>query len=353
MLFLQLLVVFLVTVVLTGIFRKYALWRNVMDIPNERSSHSIPTPRGGGIAMVLVYLFALAYQLNITGFSNEQLALLVGGGVIALTGFLDDHHSLAARWRLLIQILVSVMMVVSAGELPTINILNRTVQPDIVAYPLLVLTLVWMTNLYNFMDGIDGLSGTEAVSVCFIISIIYKITGFIPNDGIAVLLLASSVAGFLVWNFPPARIFMGDVGSGFIGLLLGGLMLRDADKEPKFLFVWLILLGVFIVDATMTLFYRIYKKERFYEAHCTHAFQYASRIYGSHKKVTLSVLMINLFWLAPMALIVAMDWISELVGFTIAYTPLLVLWATLRYQGAKRDVLLRNSGLSGKCNVVK
>lgn len=339
--FLQLLIVFISSVVLTGLFRQYALWKNVLDIPNHRSSHTVPTPRGGGIAMVLVYLFSLAYQLNQNGFSDEQLALMIGGGIIAFTGFLDDHHSLSARWRLLVQVVISVFMVLSAGELPTVNILDRAVHPDVVAYPVLVLTLVWMTNLYNFMDGIDGLAGIEVVSVCLIISTIYHLTGFTPNDGNAVLLLAASAGGFLVWNFPPAKIFMGDVGSGFIGLLLGGLMLRDAAKEPKYLFVWLILLAVFIVDATMTLLYRIYMKERFYEAHKTHAFQYASRMMGSHKKVTISVVCINLLWLSPIALLVAKDWVEEIPGFFIAYVPIIVLWVRVRRHGKAWD--LQNS----------
>ena len=339
--FLQLLVVFVSSVVLTGLVRQYALWKNVLDIPNHRSSHTVPTPRGGGIAMVLVYLFSLAYQLNQNGFSDEQLALMIGGGIIAFTGFLDDHHSLSARWRLLVQVVISVFMVLSAGELPTVNIFDRAVHPDVVAYPVLVLTLVWMTNLYNFMDGIDGLAGIEVVSVCLIISTIYHLTGFTPNDGNAVLLLAASAGGFLVWNFPPAKIFMGDVGSGFIGLLLGGLMLRDAAKEPKYLFVWLILLAVFIVDATMTLLYRIYMKERFYEAHKTHAFQYASRMMGSHKKVTISVVCINLLWLSPIALLVAKDWVEEIPGFFIAYVPIIVLWVRVRRHGKAWD--LQNS----------
>ena len=144
--------------------------------------------------MVVVYLFSLSYQLCETGFSSEQLALLIGGGVIAFTGFLDDHHSLAAKWRLLVQIVVSVFMVLSAGDLPMVNIFGQVVHPDMVAYPVLVLTLVWMTNLYNFMDGIDGLAGIEVVSTCLIVSSIYLLTGFISNDGNAVMLLAASVS---------------------------------------------------------------------------------------------------------------------------------------------------------------
>ena len=130
---------------------------------------------------------------------------------------------------------------------------------------------------------------------------------------------------------------MGDVGSGFIGLLLGGLMLGDADKEPKYLFVWLILLGVFIVDATMTLMHRLLNGERFLEAHKTHAFQYASRFFKSHKFVTHSVLLINVSWLAPMAFFVAKGWLSEIAGFVVAYIPLLLLWGGVRKYGRKWD----------------
>ncbi len=232
--FLQLLVVFIASVVLTGLFRQYALWRNVMDIPNERSSHSVPTPRGGGIAMVVVYLFALAYQLHQYDINDDQVVLMIGGGVIAFTGFLDDHHSLSAKWRLLIQVLVAIFLVFSIGELPAILLFNQTVQPDLIGYPLLVVSLVWMTNLYNFMDGIDGLAGIEVVSVCVLMSVIYYISGFSPSHGHATLLLFAAAAGFLVWNFPPAKIFMGDVGSGFIGIVLGCFMLQDVYKEPKY-----------------------------------------------------------------------------------------------------------------------
>lgn len=327
------------SVVLTGLVRQYALWKNVLDIPNHRSSHTVPTPRGGGIAMVVVYLFALAYQLYQNGFSYEQFALMLGGGIIAFTGFLDDHHSLSAKWRLLIQFVVAIGLVFSVGKLPAILLFNQTIQPDLIGYPLLVVSLVWMTNLYNFMDGIDGLAGIEVVSVCVLMSAIYYASGFSPDHGDSALLLSAAAAGFLAWNFPPAKIFMGDVGSGFIGIVLGCFMLKDVYKEPKYLIVWLILLGIFVVDATMTLLYRIYMKERFYEAHKTHSFQYASRMLQSHKKVTLLVLCANVFWLAPIALLVAKDWIEEIVGFLIAYLPLLAVWARVRQCGREWDII--------------
>ena len=339
--FLQLLVVFIASVVLTGLFRQYALWRNVMDIPNERSSHSVPTPRGGGAAIVIVYLVGFIYQQSLYGFSSEQLALFAGGMIMAWIGFMDDHHSLSARWRLIVQFLVAVMIVLSAGDLPNVHIGEYVLRPDIIGYPLLIVGLVWMMNLYNFMDGIDGLAGIEVVSVCFLVSVIYWLCDFNSTNGYAVLLLGSSSLGFLIWNYPPAKIFMGDVGSGFIGLLLGGFMLGDADIEPKYLFVWLILLAVFIIDATMTLICRCLKRENFLEAHKIHAFQYASRFFKSHKIVTHVVLCINVLWLAPIATFVAKGWIAEIPGFILAYVPLLILWGKVCKYGKTWD--LQNS----------
>jgi Fuc2NAc and GlcNAc transferase len=135
----------------------------------------------------------------------------------------------------------------------------------------------------------------------------------------------AAVIGFLVWNFPPAKIFMGDAGSGFLGLMLGALALYSAHIEAVMLWVWMILLGIFIVDATFTLLRRLLRGEKVYEAHRSHAYQYASRTCGNHLTVTLAVLFINLFWLAPLSVAVALGAIGGALGLIIAYVPLLWL----------------------------
>jgi Fuc2NAc and GlcNAc transferase len=137
--------------------------------------------------------------------------------------------------------------------------------------------------------------------------------------------MSAAVAGFLVWNFPPAKIFMGDAGSGFLGLMLGALALYSAHIAPQMLWVWLILLGVFIVDATYTLIRRLLLGDKVYEAHRSHAYQYATRKYGRHLPVTLAVLAINLFWLAPWAVAVAFGAVDGAVALLCAYVPLLWL----------------------------
>ena len=135
--------------------------------------------------------------------------------------------------------------------------------------------------------------------------------------------------GFLIWNFPPARIFMGDAGSGFLGLILGLISLYMTWLEPQLFLAWLILLGVFLVDASITLLRRFMRGEKVYQAHRSHAYQHASRQYGKHLPVTLAVAAINLFWLTPLAVWVALDG-SACLALPLAYVPLVCL--ALKYR---------------------
>jgi len=148
-------------------------------------------------------------------------------------------------------------------------------------------------------------------------------------------LLTAAVAGFLFWNFPPARIFMGDAGSGFLGITLGVMSLQAAWVAPQLLWSWLILLGVFIVDATFTLLRRLLRGDKVYEAHRSHAYQYASRRFGRHLPVTLAVAALNLFWLLPIALWVGWSGLDGLVGLAIAYAPLIGL--ALKYKAGELE----------------
>ncbi len=141
----------------------------------------------------------------------------------------------------------------------------------------------------------------------------------------APLLLSFAVAGFLYWNFPPAKIFMGDAGSGFLGVTLAIFSLQAAWASPSLIWVWVILMGVFIVDATFTLIRRLVRGDKVYEAHRSHAYQYASRKFGRHLPVTLTVGLINVVWLLPVALCVALLGLDGLLGVIIAYVPLVLL----------------------------
>lgn len=339
---------------LTGGLRRYALARSIMDIPNARSSHSVPTPRGGGVAIVLSFMLALPL-LPVTGLADWELvwALLGAGAGIAVLGFLDDHGHIAARWRLLGHFAGAIWALFWLGGFPPLKIFGYSLDLGWAGHLLAAVYLVWILNLYNFMDGIDGIASIEAISVCLGGVLLYALLGE-SSAAVAPLLLAVAVAGFLYWNFPPARIFMGDAGSGFLGITLGILSLQAAWVAPQLLWSWVILLGVFIVDATFTLLRRLLRGDKVYEAHRSHAYQYASRQFGRHLPVTLAVGAINLFWLLPIALWVGLGGVEPVLGVLIAYLPLVLLAIKFRAgelekpETRKRTLLVLGAGGHGK-----
>ncbi len=179
------------------------------------------------------------------------------------------------------------------------------------------------------MDGIDGIAGVEAVSVCCCVSVVYWLTG-IPGLMALPMLLGAGVLGFLFWNFPPARIFMGDAGSSFLGFILGVLSIQATKINKVYFWCWVILLGVFIVDATFTLLRRAFRGAKIYEAHRSHAYQRAASCFGGHLSVTMTVLVINIVWLLPLAALVGMGYLNGAVGVLIAYAPLVVMATQLK-----------------------
>ncbi|RON22925.1 glycosyl transferase [Pseudomonas brassicacearum] len=327
--------VFVASWLMTFYLRRYALRNSLVDVPNARSSHSIPTPRGGGVSIVVSFLGALCVCALTGVISWGVFAGLFGAGaVVALIGFADDHGHIAARWRLLGHFTAAAWFLFCVGGLAPLNLFGFIIDLGWWGSALAAIYLVWLLNLYNFMDGIDGIAGAEAICVCLGGAFLYWLGGF-TNELWVPLLLASACAGFLIWNFPPAKIFMGDAGSGFLGLILGGLALQAAWVAPQLLWSWLILAGVFIVDATYTMLHRLIRGERVYEAHRSHAYQYASRHHLSHMKITLAVILINVLWLAPLALWVGWGSLDGSVGLLIAYLPLIVL--AVMYNAGKAE----------------
>lgn len=321
-------VVFLFSLAMTWSVRWYALRRNLLDIPNQRSSHTAPTPRGGGVAIVLGLLLALPVLFSMGLIASSAFWSLSGAGLlVALIGFCDDHAHIAARWRLLAHFIAAIWAVVCLGGVPPLTVAGAVVEWGFLGSLIAVVYLVWMLNLYNFMDGIDGIAGLEAITVCLSGALLYALQGY-RAEAILPMALAVAAAGFLIWNLPPARIFMGDAGSGFLGITLGLLSLQAAWVSPSLFWAWFILLGVFISDATVTLLRRMLRGERVYEAHCSHAYQHVSRKMGRHLPVTLCVAAINVFWLLPIAWWVASGG-SDIAGVVLAYLPLLTFSAFL------------------------
>lgn len=318
-------VVGVLSLALTAVLRRYALSRSLMDIPNSRSSHSIPTPRGGGVAIVVAFLMVLPV-LGWAHLTSWPTVIAIGGAgaLVAVIGFMDDHGHIAARWRLLGHFSAATWALFWLGGLPVIVLFGSEFDFSWFGHILAAVYLVWMLNLYNFMDGIDGIASIEAICACLGACLLYLVGGFSELIWVP-LSLAMAVFGFLYWNFPPARIFMGDAGSGFLGITLGVISLQAAWLSSPLLWSWLILLGVFVVDATFTLIRRLVRGDKVYEAHRSHAYQFASRKAGKHLPVTLAVAAINLLWLMPIALCVTIFELDGMLGLVIAYVPLIVL----------------------------
>ena len=317
--------VFVLTLCLSGLLLRYASALHLIDIPNERSSHVTPRARGGGIAVALVFLLSVLLLVGNNDFERRVLFSILGAGfIVAVLGFLDDFTDVSIRWRLLGHFSAAAWALYWLGGLPPLLLFGYTFDLGLFGSILAAVYIVWLLNLYNFMDGIDGIASVEAICVCLGGALLYALLGA-SSLALLPLLLAAAVAGFLCWNFPPARIFMGDAGSGFLGLILAVLSLQAAWFKAELLWSWVILLGVFVVDATFTLLRRLLRGDKVYEAHRSHAYQYASRQFGAHRPVTLGVLLINLGWLLPIALAVSLGHLDGVLGVVIAYAPLVLL----------------------------
>ncbi len=323
---LLLLVVSFVSWALTKWVRGYALSNHLIDVPNARSSHSSPVPRGGGVAVVITFICSL-FVIWVVGWlpGAYLLALLGAGGAVAVVGFFDDHGHVAARWRLLTHFFAAIWALLCLGGLPQLLIFGEFIGLGWLGHILAALYLVWLLNLYNFMDGIDGLAGIEAVTVCFSAVVVYAFVLDDASEVLPLLAMIMAMLGFLVWNFPKAKIFMGDACSGFVGMVLGVFSIQAAWLSGELFWAWLILLGIFIVDATVTLIRRVLRGEKFYQAHCSHAYQHAAKKYQSHVKVSVGIGFINVFWLLPMSLLVATGTIDGIIGLLVGYVPLVIL----------------------------
>lgn len=323
------LVVFVLSLLLTGVIRYYARWRGLLDAPTKRSSHSVATPRGGGLAIVV--MVALAAVLS---WPNAPLAIgwqfpreainasLLAAG-LAVVGFWDDHGHVNAGVRLAAHLLTGAALV---WLLPRFSVpfLGFDIAAGALGTVLLVLLVAWYINLFNFMDGINGIAAYQGMFVFAGYGALAYAAGEYQLLWPCLCIFAA-IAGFSVWNFPRAGIFMGDVGSVFLGGLSMGLLFLLSGAGAKWFWGGLILSGVFIVDATYTLLHRARRGEPLYAAHRTHAYQYAARRYGSHTVVTLAVSGVNFVWLLPMAWLTGCGVLPGWAMLLVAYTPLVVL----------------------------
>lgn len=296
--------VFLAALVGTELIRRRALHSGLLDIPGARSSHTVATPRGGGAAIVAAFMAGLIVLVSLGSIGAPLFAALFGGGLaIAAVGYADDRYTLAPGVRIVVHFGAALWALYSLGGMPALTIGDHVISFGAAGYLFGAVAIVWVLNLFNFMDGIDGIAASEAMFITGAVVLLILLSGAWHASEVAApaVLLGAACAGFLIWNWPPAKIFMGDVGSGFLGYTIAVLALAHASQSSVAAFTWLLLGGIFFSDATVTLVRRLRRGERAHEAHRSHAYQRLARLWGSHRRVTLTALLINLFWLLPCA----------------------------------------------------
>lgn len=304
---------------LTYLYKEWGIRRSVLDIPNERSSHVTPVPRGGGIVFVLSFYAGILYLYYTGQFEKYLFLALIPGLGLALVGFVDDLKNLGPIFRFSAQLICSAIALYFLGGFPIVFGSNPTLIGSIVA----LFGIVWFINLFNFLDGSDGYASMEAISISL---------GFwcFTKTNI-LLLLAFSVGGFLYWNWPKAKIFMGDSGSTALGFILIVFGIHFHNNGTLSFFFWILITALFWSDATVTLFRRILNREKLSMAHKNHFYQRAMLGGVSHLKVLISGLGMNLI-LFLICFSIWKDVISYFLGLLIA---ILILWFVMNHVDRK------------------
>jgi UDP-N-acetylmuramyl pentapeptide phosphotransferase/UDP-N-acetylglucosamine-1-phosphate transferase len=248
---------------------------HILDIPNARSSHSEPTPSGGGLVIITVAIGALLLLglFGILIWSGPLLAYIAGAGIVGTISFLDDIRNLSYRSRILIQSIAAILIIVSGIYLSSLSLpVVGNINVSWLGIPLTFVFIIGLTNAYNFMDGIDGLAGLQAVIASFFLLFL----AWLVNAellSVTGLLIGASTLGFLVHNWSPAKIFMGDIGSTFLGFSFAVLILMLNDQDTQFFFLGVLALWPFIFDTTYTFLRRLMRGENVFEAHRSHLYQ--------------------------------------------------------------------------------
>lgn len=272
--------------ILTGFYRSYAIRKSILDLPNERSSHTISTPRGGGIAVSIAWFTGLIVLFLTHKIENRLFFALMSGAPLALIGFIDDIINLNPRVRLFVQMSSAFLGLLFLGGFDSITIGFSGFGFYVLFNILAFIAILWAINLFNFLDGIDGYISAEII---FIGTSVWLLTGDLIG-----LLMAAATLGFLFWNWEKAKIFMGDVGSTLLGYNVAILAIFHQNNELSSIPVWLILTSVFWMDATVTLYRRILNKEKLSVAHRKHAYQRIVQAGFSHQKTVILAFILNL-----------------------------------------------------------
>jgi Fuc2NAc and GlcNAc transferase len=310
---------------LTRMVRSYARAHAVLDVPNDRSLHAEPTPRGGGLAIAATFLVG-ATVLSISGLVSGDVvvALLGGGAMVVVVGWIDDRRGLPAFARVAAHAAAAAWALMWLGGVDRLQLGDHVLNLGAAGSLGAVVGIVWWINLYNFMDGIDGIAGGHALTVGIGAAVLMTA---MHGSAFAILpvLLAGAAAGFLVLNWEPASVFMGDAGSGFLGFAFAVLAVASERAGALPIAYWVLLSGVFVFDSTVTLLRRVLRGESWYTAHRRHAYQRLVSLGYPHASVAGGVVLINVLICVLLLLVIrgfvpfALAAVIEIIALTVCY----------------------------------
>jgi len=300
---------------LTYFIKNYAIKKSLVDIPNDRSSHSVPIPHGGGVAISISWFIGLNYLYFMGDIPSALYMALMVGIVIAIVSYIDDLVELSPKLRLLTQSFVAFMGLYFLDGFNELDIFFFTVHNQVFTNIFAFFMIIWFINLYNFLDGIDGYAGSEALFLALAAFLLF-------GDNIF-LVLGVSVLGFLLWNWHKAKIFMGDVGSTLLGYNIAIFTIYYSNQESSNFWIWIILFGIFWFDATLTLFRRYKNAEKLSQAHKKHAYQRLHQSGWSHSDVVIASIKLNI-----LLFLIVYFFSSILIAFL---TSLIVLYVSIIY----------------------
>lgn len=319
--------------------RRYVEQRRILDYPNERSSHTVPTPRGGGLGIVSLVLMSGSWFVMEAGFT-KGLIYIAGAAIIAWLGWRDDLHSLSPRFRFLIQGVVAAMSILGLGYFKVVTIpMFGELQLGAVGILITFLWILGLTNAYNFMDGIDGMAGGVALSAgigwMWLASNINNSFAF----WVALAITAGSL-GFLGHNWSPAKIFMGDVGSTFLGYSFAVLPLLASDQGGDALLLGTLLVWPIIMDAGVTFIGRLIRGKNVFAPHRSHLYQRLVRAGYKHETVSSIYILLTL-----LAGLFSFEWSQgHQIAAPLIFIGLPLIWILLSIHAAR----LQNTALRTK-----
>ena len=301
------------------LYKKAAYKMEILALKNYRTLHTKPTPKGGGIVFSIVFILCIFFLWHLNYLSNSLLCVLGFGGLIATSlGFLDDKFDINAKKKLVVEIFLCgfAMYYLDGGPLQNISQI-----PSFVSTLLSLFFLVWVINAFNFMDGNDGMAASGAIFSCLVIVITMGILNTFTITTALLIFLSISVSAFLIFNWPPAKIFMGDSGSIFLGYIFAVLIMYTTMNNEVSFTTWVIVFAYFISDTSVTLISRLILKKKWNKPHRSHAYQNIARIANSHVKVTTLVVLYNFIWVFPLALWSIFDPTISLFATILSLTP--------------------------------